>query len=257
MNLLDILSDKHRFELALSLATQPGEAGEDVLLQAGIPVQRHEAFREAVQILRTLREAAGCAECRDPEGCMDDNLLAEFVDGVLSREELEAVERQLAHCAACLRKAVALAELAHELLPAPTLAEVVVGIARRGLRVLAYPGSDFALHPLRPVPVLDAIGETTLAQRWSMAQGGIHATFTLVAEDGGTATLELALERDGKPLEHGQVALRQEGLLLEALPLPAEGGISFQSLAPARYTLEWEDFEHEHARFVLDLREIA
>lgn len=254
MNLLDVFSDKHRFELALLLASEPGEPAADTLLDAGIPCQRHADFREVVQALRALREAAGCAGCNDAAGCLDDNLLAEFVDGALPPEERDAVEHRLAHCAGCLRKAVALAELAHELLPAPGLAEVVVGMARRGLRMLSYPGSDFTLHALRPVPVLSALEETALAQRWSVTHGGITATFTLIAEEEGMATLELALERDGAPITHGHIALRQDDHLLESLPLPAEGGVVFRNLSPARYLLEWEDFEGDHARFALDLR---
>lgn len=255
MTLLQIFSDKRWLELAVALSALPPGAHAEALARAGVPASEHEAFLGAVGAFIALRDDVNCVECARPESCLDDNTLAEFVDGVLQREALHAVERQLAVCGGCLRKAVDLADLTRELAPAPHWTGVVLGLAERGLRVLSKPLESIRFEALVPVAALAGATAAPQAQRWMVAHGSINATFTMTAESNGCVSLHARFERDGRPLSPARLGLRLDDLLLEAHPLPDSGEATLWHLAPGRYQVEIES-AGEAAFFALELQQI-
>lgn len=242
MNLLQIFADKRRLDLALTLSRHPKDEQHraEVLRRAGIAEHQHAAFLEAVQAFDVLRQRANCNDCLDADACLDDNLLAEFVDGVLHPDDLPETEGHLAHCGSCLQKAVTLAQWTEELAPAPAWPQVVVGMMRKGLQLLAFPESGFTRRELTAVPVLSSGAAEQAAAVWSLADGEMLAEFAITTDGSGVATLCVKFQAAGIPVREGRVSLRLEEALLESLPLPATGEVCFRDLTPGSYVLELE-----------------
>lgn len=235
MNFAQIFSDKSLLDLALAASELPANSPERaaLLARAGLGARAAEDFQRAVGILEALRQSAGCVDC---DACVDENTLAEFVDGVLEAEEQSAVERQLAVCGSCLNNALTLAQLAHELVPGASLKEVVLGIARRGLHFVTAPLEGFSELALEAVPSLSTATTGSAARRWRVEENGIVATFTVTLEDGDLVAMSVGFEKDGQALRSGQVALRAEDLLLEVQPIGKQWEHhSFWHVEPGRY----------------------
>lgn len=255
MNLMQIFSGKPTLELALAVtALSAGSREREALLaEAGLVEDAAAGFLRTVQVFDLMRVQAGCAACQGGH-CLDENTLAELVDGILPAEEQAAVEGQLAQCAACLGKAVALAQLMHELAPAPRWNAVVLGIARRGLRILSAPFEGYMEQELQPVAVLSAGTEETTTRRWRQEDRGVSAIFTVVLEEGGTIGLSMDFEYGGRPLTRGNVALRLDDTLLEARPIaPDDEQQTFWGLEPGNYLVEVLLEEGEAAGFPIVL----
>lgn len=240
MNLLELFMDPNQLELALSLAALPSDGPERAqrIAAAGVPVTQRAEFLKTLQAFEQLRWNAGCGPCSNLERCLDENTLAEFVDGVLPESEMPRVERQLAHCGGCLSKAVALVQLTQELTPAPRWPEVVIGIARRGMHILSAPFEGFAEQALQPVAVLSDGEQEPVARRWQVADHGVTATFTMVVEESGTACLRVHFARAGQAVTEGQVGLRLEDALVESRPLKGAEEQVFHHIEPGHYLLE-------------------
>ena len=255
MRLADLFARHDWIELAVALAALPGHEAPARLTKAGIHPDQHEDFLRLVASISALQGHLACAECQQGVSCVDDNTLAEFVDGVLPTEALPMVERQLAQCGGCLHKALELARLTSELAPRPAWPEVVVAFARRGLRILAMPAEGFQPLALRSLSLMGPDTDASTAQRWTQVHGEIEGVFTLSVDDGGSITAQVGFSRQGKPLSGGRVALRMDDLLLESLALPESGEHTFWGLTPGRYLIELEAAGLAPASFALDLRQ--
>lgn len=238
MTLLDIFSDKTRLDLALAIAALPEDSPEraDMLRRAGLAKQAASTFLGALSVLDKVRHTDGPGNCGHI--CADENTLAEFVDGILHGAELAVVEQQLAQCKDCLEHALALAKITQELTPATPWREVVVGIARRGLKIISAPLEGFSELTLQPVAMLAPATEAPVARRWEVESHGITATFTLLLHESGGVALRVAFERDGVTIQKGQIGLRMDDTLLEARPLTDGREIEFIHLEAGTYTVE-------------------
>jgi len=253
MNLELIFANKPLLDLALSISGLPVEAPERraLLARAGLGEAAERAFLRSVSTFEALRQSADCASC---DACLDENTLAEFVDGVLTANEVVAVERALAQCGNCLRNAVALAQITHELTPAAPWKEVVLNIARRGLRIAAAPLEGFSELALQPVASLSAATETTRARCWSLDDNGVVATFTVTLEEGGMIAMAMTFERDGHAVRGGRIALRAEDLLVEVRPLGRlEEQHTFWHIEPGQYLVEIILPDTTEARFPITI----
>lgn len=253
MTLLDIFSDKTRLDLALAVAALPEDSPEraELLRRAGLAKQAAMTFLSAISTLDAVRRGESDKCCGHV--CSDENTLAEFVDGVLHDAELAAVERQLAQCKGCLEHALALAKITQEITPATPWREVVVGIARRGLRIISAPLEGFSELTLQPVAMLAPATEAPAARRWEVESHGITATFTLLLHEGGGVSLRMAFAREGTSIQKGQVGLRLNDALLEAHPLTNSHELEFIHLEPGTYTVELTLPDAEGAAFPLVL----
>ncbi|MBI1321009.1 MAG: hypothetical protein GC168_18955 [Candidatus Hydrogenedens sp.] len=256
MNLLELFMDKQRLELALAISrgVASTDAIEANLERAGIPAAERVSFLRGARLFSALRDEAQCASCSDSSACLDENQLAEFVEGVLTAEEAPVVERQLAHCGSCLRKAVELAELTHELNPPETFSSVVVGIVRRGLRVLSHAGEGFSARALQPAEVLSAACDSPAAQGWTVVHGDTAAHFTMTLEPQGTVALHIRFSVTQGPGLVGRVALVHEYLLLESQALSADGEHTFWNLEPGRYVIELDMPSQRTLSFMVEVR---
>lgn len=248
MNLLQLFQDPAQLDLALALTQHEGHAAEQeaLLARAGLGQAAQADLRAASRHFARMRAASG-----KPAGhvCLDENCLAEFVDGVLPASDLPAVERALAECPSCLKSALALAELTRELVPATPWTEVVLGIAKKGLRILQAPFEGFTEIGLQPVAVLRGPAPEAQSRRWELTQHGITATFTATLEEDGLTGITATFRRGDAPFAQGRVALRLDDALLEAQPLAGAEGCVFWHLEPGHYTLEIADITGEAAAF--------
>lgn len=259
MNLIQIFANPHHLDLALTMAALPGDAPdrEQLLNRAGLQDGQRKAFLKTLQVFEKMRLEAGCASCEDANACLDANTLSEFVDGVLSEEAKPLVERQLAHCGACLGKAVALAQLTHELTPAPRWPEVVLGLARRGVHFITAPLTGFAEHTLQPVAVMAGETPEVAARQWTLLDRGIVGVFTLTQEEGGLAGLSVRFERDGSPLTRGRVELRLDDALLESHPINSGEARAFWHMETGQYRVDVLLSPDEGATFGIALQQLA
>lgn len=115
---------------------------------------------------------------------------------------------------------------------------MVVGIARRGLKIISAPLEGFSELTLQPVAMLAPATEAPAARRWAVESHGITATFTLLLHEGGGVALRAAFSRAGDTLGKGQIGLRLADTLLEAHPLAPGQELEFNHLEPGAYTIE-------------------
>ncbi len=259
MNLIQIFANPQHLDLALTLAALPGDAPEreQLLHRAGLQDGQRDAFMKTLHVFEQLRSEAGCATCEDASGCLDANTLAEFVDGVLPEEAMPAVQGQLAHCGACLGKAVALAQLTRELTPAPRWPEVVLGMARRGVHFITAPLTGFAEQTLQPVPVMAGEAPEVAVRQWTLLDRDIVGVFTLTQEEDGLAGLSVRFERDGSQLTRGRVELRLDDALLESHPITSGEERAFWHLEPGPYRIDVLLSPDEGATFGIALEHLA
>jgi hypothetical protein len=259
MNLIQIFANPQHLDLALTLAALPGDAPdrEQLLHRAGLQDGQRKAFLKTLQVFEKMRLDAGCATCEDTNACLDANTLSEFVDGVLSEEAKPFVERQLAHCGACLGKAVALAQLTHELTPAPRWPEVVLGLARRGVHFITAPLTGFAEQTLQPVPVMAGEAPEVVVRQWTLQDRDIVGVFTLTQEEDGLAGLSVRFERDGAPVTRGRIELRLDDTLLESHPISSGEERAFWHLESGQYRVDVLLSADEGATFGIVLEQTA
>ena len=257
MNMSHIFAEKRLLDLVVKLSeTQPG-ARETVLKGSGISLEQHAELLKLAQDFARLRGKLPSMRHDNGNACLNDNTLAEFVDGVLPTHEAVEAERHLAACGACLHDAVELAQLCSEVAPEARWPEVVIGMAQRGLRLLSQPFQGFAEHALQPVPVMGAEVDSPAAKCWSATDGEITAYYTMVMQGERAVSLSVRFSRDGDALENGRLALRMEEALIEAHPLAGSGEHTFWQLTPGRYTVELEAGDALAARFSIVLEDVV
>lgn len=255
MTMLQVFANKKWMELAVALSGAPSHDARNQLQHAGIPTADQEDFLRIAMSFRALREHAHCAECNDTEGCLDDNTLAEFVDGVVPPHRLQEVEQRLAHCGACLHKALDLARLANELAPRPSIPAVVISLAQKGLALLSHPLKGFEPLELQPLAMMGEHSVADSAKCWSLLQGHLQGVFTMAVDKSGAASLHVRILQDGFPAGGNRIALRCEDLLLESQLLPESGEHFFFDLSPAEYIVEVEDESGNATGFPIELQE--
>jgi hypothetical protein len=230
MELYDLLTSETLMALA-----QDMNRGETFtarrLLEAGVGEADQAAFRRYAASLRVAADQA--SPCDRP--CLDDNLLAEYVDGVLGRADRGEVERHLAACPTCLDEAVSLASLVHEVVPAPPLTEVALHLVGRGLHWLSRPAEGFSEEALSPVPVLSAATTEAPARRWTQTVGDTTLRFTASMPE--HELLTLVVETVEAP-SGARLALWLDGSMVESRPVGGDGCCTLRHLTPGNYTVE-------------------
>lgn len=199
----------------------------------------------------TFRAAASSARpTRRDADCLDDNALAEYIEGVITPGPRRHAEAHLAACAACTAQLAAL----HGLLE-PGARESVPQIAlawlRDGLRTLDTIAAAFRPVELSLAPVLrDATGDAQLAWEFDSPSGPVRVV--VQHESGQGATLRIT------PPVHAEaprcrVLLWSGGDLLEARTLHQGGVAEFADLALERHEVTVEIGDTD-LRFDVDLQ---
>jgi hypothetical protein len=246
---------EHWIDQAITLAAK-AETEQELLHrlhEAGVSDHDRDVFEHTLRLMHRARHAL-----RSPwaaGNCLDDNTLAEFVDGVLAREERLLAEQHLACCNACLHNAAHLAELAAELAPTQPMLQVVLGVARRGLELLQRPLEGFMEQTLQPAMVLGAETQTPAARGWTLSAEGVDAEFLAVADDDAIA-VTVQVNREGAPISKSRITLRSEEILMESCPMPATGRLTFYQLSPGRYSIEITPEGGRPVEFALQLKPI-
>ena len=197
--------------------------------------------REYTQAIHGARHAF---PVHAPSGqpCLDDNVLAAYVDHTLPREERDAVEEHLAACQACLRSVAELARLteSHSESPAesPSLIQYVVQVAKDGLRLLSLPEQGFSLLPYAAMQALgpnEHREDGSPVQQWIQSEGELALHFTLRQVDDRHVNMDLAFPGETPCPSGVRLQLYQEGHLLQSEEFSEEGRISLQNLSIENY----------------------
>lgn len=196
------------------------------------------ACGEALALYAGLRRANGHLDMGGARGvCLDDNGLAEFVDGAMPWEDRVAAESHLATCGLCVRKVADLHTLVAAAQPAGTAPQLALAWLRDGLKVVVAAVETFTAVPLVAVPVLDGtVSPKVLSWALESAFGPIRVT--VQHDRGGKATLRLEFEAYSDSGARCRVHLKSGGALLESRTLDAMNVVEFSELDTEDYEVE-------------------
>jgi hypothetical protein len=165
----------------------------------------------------------------DARATIDDNLLAEYVDGQLDQADRERVEAMLARDPESLRDGMELAALAREVVDQhPSVIEYVIGVAAKGLKMLIHPETGFTFETPEPVPVLGggpaiptrefstftpkSQGETQPREQssftWIQFASNLRMTLTATHAEQERVDLTLRVNDTAGPLRGGRLTVR-------------------------------------------------
>jgi len=197
-----------------------------------------DACGEALALFSGLRRAAKHPTVDGARGpCLDDNGLAEYVDGVMSWEDRVTAEAHLATCGHCVRSVADLHTLLAAAQPAQTAPQLALAWLRDGLKVVRAAVETFTAVPLAAVPVLDgSLCPKVLSWDLDSAAGPIRVT--VQHDRGEKATLRLVLEGAPEPGRRCRVHLKSGGALLESRTLESTGAVEFSELDTEDYEVE-------------------
>ncbi|MBI3119897.1 MAG: zf-HC2 domain-containing protein [Candidatus Hydrogenedentes bacterium] len=199
---------------------------------------------------------------RPPEACPEENIFAEYLDGVLSSAARKRFERHLAACGRCIEQLIE----THDLSPARETAapaRIAVQWLKDGLKVLSLAKDILRPLELHPAPILGAsvppppaspvagasspvpapaslptassLQPTASTLAWQMTQDGYDIQLTLQHATARRTTLHLVVLRDAAPVQGHRVSLRGDTTLLESRKLEPSGTVTFAGLDPAEY----------------------
>ena len=192
--------------------------------------------------LRTISEAhAAFNELTGPAEAIlspiDDNTLAEYLDGVLSDAEREQVEARLVSEPGALQQLVGLAELLEPGEDERSAVTFVIEVAKKGLRLLSHPAEGFEPIPLQPAAVLGP-EKTQRIQTWTQRLGPVHVHCTLQATKDDLLGLTIKLISPDPPPSGTRVSLLADGKLVQSDVVPESGEVTLRNLEPAVYDLD-------------------
>lgn len=215
-----------------------------------------ENYVRTVERLKTSLCARGAA-VRRTGGCLDDNTLAAFVDRALSADARQQVENHLARCGFCAGQVVELAELTDDFAGEKRSGfRCVLGLAKRGLRLLQHPANGFRNLSVQPVPSLgpESAGVFVEACAWRQRAGNVSLQFTAVRLGNGEVNLSVRAEHGFE--EDAVLNMRRGGGMLHSDRLPAGGSVTIRGLEAGDYELAVSCASGETAQFELGIQRL-
>lgn len=228
-------------DLAFAFANSEDLPAEDrrLLDQMQAGSRSRDELDQYARIISEAREALDASRLspgEEPEP-IDDNTLAEYLDGALSAEEKESVEARLVNEPGALRQLIGLADLLPEDDERGHAIAYVFEMLGRALRMLSHPGEGFELMPLQPAAVLGPETESSV-QVWTQDLGPIRIQCTLQCTADKRLGLTVKLVSPDAPPQGMRISLRMEGKLLQSDVVPSSGEVTLHDLGPATYELE-------------------
>ena len=187
------------------------------------------------RILSSMDEALLCSQ--PDEGCLDENDLSEFLDGVGGRHERERIEDHLAQCRKCVRRLIALYELVSAAEPQQTFHGFELYSGERGLELNKESMRNVIVLELTPELVLR--GTRNHGNVVALSAPNAHCELRLVIQRHDDEKLSLVLHFDAPELP-GQVtvSLSNKNVLLESRTISLPGLVRFLELAPGEYSVQ-------------------
>lgn len=187
----------------------------------------------------SARPVAGEKSGASGRGCLDENEIAEYFDGVMPWEDRTETEAHLSHCTICLHQLSELHTLVVSQRPPRSVPQLALGWLRDGLRIVGEVAEAFTTVPLTAAPVLDAPGGPK-ALAWDLESANGPIRVTVEHDRGAKASLRLAFQDGAVALGRCRVHLRSGGQLLESRTLDAGGVVEFSELDAVGYDVEIE-----------------
>lgn len=228
-------------ELAFDVANSKKLSEEDTRLLERIQASPR-ARAKFEEYLRTISEARTAFDgLTGPADSVltpiDDNTLAEYLDGVLSDAERAQVEARLVSEPGALQQLIGLAELSELGEDESSAVTFVIELAKKGLRLLSHPAEGFEFIPLQPAAVLGPEKPQRI-QSWTQHLGPIHVHCTLQATKDDMLGLTIKLISP-VPLPIGtRVSLLADGKLVQSDIVPESGQVTLRNLEPVTYDLD-------------------
>jgi hypothetical protein len=171
--------------------------------------------------------------------CPDDNVFAEYLDGVLSPLARDSFEQHLGACGVCVQQLSAFFGALQEVSQPRPLGHIALAWVREGLNVL-----DSALEAFRPVPLQVSPvlrgekGAPELA--FEAEHRGISLRVTIQQGSASTVTLLLEIKQDSTGLPGCRIGLKSRGALLESRVTDPAGAVLLLGLSAGPYEIEAE-----------------
>ncbi|MBI4558097.1 MAG: zf-HC2 domain-containing protein [Candidatus Hydrogenedentes bacterium] len=219
-----------------------------------------EQVSDYVKLIRRVRRVLADSKATPEAGpCLDDNTLAEYLDGVLGGTRRDEAEAHLAQCRTCLRQLIELSDLMEEVKTAHgTLPTIVLGLVRGGLKLLSWPETGFAPLALEPVrvlgPVADDTKDTQNVCAWTQNLGELRLAATAIYSSPQRIDLALTATTPAGPAAEARLTLRCADTILQAERLSSSGQIVLHNLEPATYEIELVPRNDAPHAFQLTLR---
>ncbi len=228
-------------ELAFGVANSEKLSGDDESLLERIQASPG-ARAQFDEYLRTISEArAALDELTRPAKAgltpIDDNTLAEYLDGVLGDEEREQIEARLVREPGALKQLVGLAELLGSGADETSAVTFVIELAKKGLRLLSHPAEGFEMIHLQPAAVLGP-EQVQPIQSWTQRLGPVHVHCTLQATKEDLLGLTIKLISPDPPPNGTRISLMVDGKLVQSDVVPGSGEVTLRNLEPAIYDLD-------------------
>jgi len=199
-----------------------------------------QELRNSLDMLGLLDAVLADNALTPTQPCLDDNVIAAYVDGRLSRAERDAAECHMAGCQRCLRQLADLSRLLEEVADSnPSILRFVIRVVQNGLRIFEHPVEGFSPVKLAPVSVLSADAEAQIspanALAWCQITGPFSIRFGLTQDADGFFTLTISAKEDSAPSAGGQFTLRREGRIVQSETLNNDGRAAFPELEAGIY----------------------
>ncbi len=176
----------------------------------------------------------------DQAACLDDEIIAAYMDDKLDAPAREEAEAHFASCQNCLRQLRELAQCMEDLEDSPGQAALtfVVEVGRRVLRMLATPDEGFSPAEQAPAPAL-APDDTQHVLCWTQRVDELELELRLVRVDDTHVSLRVAGTAGGPSLAGVRFNLRSGDDIVQSEPIPEDGAFMLHGLEIAPYALEF------------------
>ena len=192
-------------ELAFALANN--EKLSSLLKSAAEHIAQCDACKrcvdEHIDFIGAAKQLLAASETEPGSDCLDNNILAAYVDGTLSVVMREKTEAHMAQCQYCVRQLAGLAVTMERVesdcedgaASTPSPVQYVVALIRTGLKLIAHPSDGFTPLPLAPVQVLGP-DATTLQGNcgWVQTLGPYRFSTLIASEHTESVTLTISIE---------------------------------------------------------------
>lgn len=168
--------------------------------------------------------------------CLDENVLAEFVDRVLDNSERDAVMHHLAHCQSCVAQVAELTSIMEEVHPT-TWSYWFKRVADK-ITLPVHPAQGFMPLSHEPAMVLEHRNDEQTVLSWTQETGDCSVQFDLHELKQSLYAIQLTVRTDSIPLDKCSLVLRVNGNILQAQPLQQTGRIKLDDLSAQCYEIE-------------------
>lgn len=201
-----------------------------------------EGRDQVLECLKTVQEIRAQLgdSAKGPQGepsLLDDNTLAEYLDGVLEPAERLEVEAHLIDHPAALNQLIDLSEVLAEVTPSAVVIRYICSVAKKGLQIISHPLEGFEMIQAAPVPVLGGDDSDSI-QSWTQNFRDFRVRYSLRQTRDDQVTLSISLVDPEVPPPGSRITIRAKGQTIQSDMLSSSGQVTFRDLPLGAYSLD-------------------